>query len=175
MDRRKFLAAAAVVTVAGGVVAGGVVAKAAVAQADLAQLFADLQALQGKQVQSSGVWSASEVFQHCAASIQGSMQGYPVHKSAIFKASAGKVAFTVFQAAGAMRHSLSEVIPGMPVLDAKVPFAESLTQLLATLQMFIDFSGQLQPHFAYGELSYADYALAHQMHIRNHLGEFIVT
>lgn len=169
MDRRKFLASAAVVTVA-----SAVLVKATFTQADLPRLIQDLQALQGKNVQSHGAWSASEVFQHCAASIVGSMQGYPVHKSAVFKATAGKAAFTIFQAAGAMRHPLAEAIPGMPALNGELPLTDALTQLLASLQNFIEFKGQLQAHFAYGELSYEEYALAHQMHIRNHLTEFSV-
>ncbi len=167
MNRRKFLVSAAALSLV-----GATVGKAAIAQADLAQLLAELQALTGKDVKTVGVWSASEVFQHCAASIQGSMQGYPEHKSAMFKATAGKAALTVFQAAGAMRHSLAEPIPGMPALDAQMPFHQALAQLISSLQSFIAFKGQLQPHFAYGELSHADYALAHQLHIRNHLNEF---
>jgi len=169
MDRRKFLVSAAVVSVV-----GVTVGNAAVAKADLSQLLTDLQALQGKNVSSNGAWSASEVFQHCAASIQGSMQGYPVQKSAAFQATVGKAALTVFQAVGAMRHSLSEPIPGMPALDAKLPFAQALAQLLTSLQAFIEFNGTLKPHFAYGELSHADYALAHQLHIRNHVTEFVI-
>lgn len=169
MDRRKFLVSAAVVSVV-----GFSVGKAVTAQADLSKLLSDLEAMQGKNVSSTGLWSASEVFQHCAASIQGSMQGYPVHKSAVFQATVGKAALTVFQAVGAMRHSLSEPIPGMPAFDAQLPFAQALTQLIASLQAFIEFKGALKPHFAYGELSHADYALAHQLHIRNHLTEFVI-
>ncbi len=59
MDRRKFLVSAAVVSMV-----GVTVGKAAVAKAALLQLFSELQALQGKAVSSTGVWSASEVFQH---------------------------------------------------------------------------------------------------------------
>lgn len=168
MDRRKFLVSAAVVSVV-----GVTVGKAAIAQADLSKLLSDLESMQGKNVSSTGLWTPSEVFQHCAASIQGSMQGYPEHKSAVFQATVGKAALTVFQAVGAMRHSLSEPIPGMPALDTQLPFAQALTQLIASLQAFIEFKGPLKSHFAYGELSYADYALAHQLHIRNHLTEFV--
>ncbi len=35
-------------------------------------------------------------------------------------------------------------------------------------------TGPLQPHFAYGPLSRADYALAHALHIANHQDEIEV-
>lgn len=169
MNRRTFLVTALVVAVP----SFGLV-KAHVAKADLPQLMQTLQALADQPVQTTGVWSAAEIFQHCAGSIEGSMKGYPVHKSPAFKATIGKLAFTGFQAAGAMRHGLAEAIPGMPAFDPQLPFEQALAQLLTSLQRFIEYSGPLQPHFAYGELTHDEYALAHAMHISNHLSEFVI-
>ena len=39
----------------------------------------------------------------------------------------------------------------------------------ARLERFASYSGELQPHFAYGALNHADYAQAHVLHLYNHL------
>jgi len=45
---------------------------------------------------------------------------------------------------------------------------------IAALNDFDNYSGALKPHFAFGMLSKSDYALAHVLHINNHLQEFAV-
>lgn len=167
MDRRAFIASGIAVAAIGTL---GV--KAQLAQADLPALLAQLTQFQGKTLTTQGVWSVSEVFQHCTLSIIGSMQGYPEAKSAVFQATVGQAAFQVFKAAGAMRHHLSEHIPGLSTLDKTLSNDEALAGLIAALSQFSQYQGPLAPHFAYGQLSHADYALAHQLHIRNHLQEF---
>ena len=78
------------------------------------QVLADLQ---GKTLQSIRGWSPSEVFNHCAQSIDYSIDGYPELKAAWFRHSLGPAAFAVFSARGAMRHPLDEAIPGAAALD----------------------------------------------------------
>ena len=110
MQRRTFLIGTTALIATGGL---GLYAGKALHSYDLTSLLQQLQALRGKEIRHSGVWSASEVFQHCAQSIAGSLEGYPEHKSLLFQQSIGKLALHTFQPAGAMRHSLSEPIPGM--------------------------------------------------------------
>lgn len=169
MKRRTLLKTAVTVPV---VLASGAVGVAAVAQGkeyDLSSLFEELQALDGQHLRSGTTWSVSEVFQHCAQSIRGSMDGYPQHYSAAFKLTAGRVAFTVFRASGTMRHNLTEGLPGLPAADAAVEQHAALHRLLAALQDFSAYQGPLAPHFAYGELDKPAYTAAHWLHIRNHL------
>jgi hypothetical protein len=52
---------------------------------------------------------------------------------------------------------------------------EALARLTTALQDFDGYNGALKPHFAFGTLSKSDYALAHVLHINNHLQEFAVT
>ena len=167
MDRRAFIVSGIAVAAIGTL---GV--KAQFAQADLPALLTQLAQFRGKTLSKQGEWSVSEVFQHCTLSVIGSMQGYPEAKSAVFQATVGQAAFAVFKAAGAMKHHLSEHIPGLATLDKTLSDDDALAGLIAALSEFSQYQGPLAPHFAYGQLSHADYALAHQMHILNHLQEF---
>jgi hypothetical protein len=172
MQRRTFLlGSTAMVAVA----ALGVSAGKALHSYDLAALLQQLTTFRGKDLQHSGVWSASEVFQHCAQSIAGSLDGYPAHKSPLFQHSVGKLALSTFQAAGAMHHPLSDPIPGMAALAPQLPLSQSLELLITQLQRFLQSSdAELQPHFAYGKLNKADYQAAHWLHISQHLSELTV-
>jgi hypothetical protein len=112
-------------------------------------------------------WSLAQVFEHAAQSIEYSLDGYPQTKPARFQHSAGALAFAVFDRLGAMRHSLSEAIPGAPALVAlDIPTAAQ--SLLAALGRFEGHRGALAPHFAYGALDHAQYTRAHLMHLSDH-------
>ena len=110
MKRRTLLKTAVAVPL---VLAGGAAGVSAVARSkeyDLSGLLQELQALNGQRLRSGTAWSVSEVFQHCAQSIRGSMDGYPQHYSSLFKHTAGSAALAVFRAAGSMRHNLTDRI-----------------------------------------------------------------
>ena len=130
------------------------------------QVLADLQ---GKTLESLRGWSPSQVFNHCAQSIDYSIDGYPDLKPAWFRHSLGPAAFAVFSARGAMRHPLDEVIPGAAPLLEPASQAEALQRLQMAFERFASHAGELQPHFAYGALSHAEYGQAHVMHLYNHL------
>ena len=126
-------------------------------------------------IEKSGAWNAFQVFNHCAQSVEFSMTGFPQSKSAIFQRTAGPLAFSIFSAKGAMSHSLDEVIPGAPVLVADGDVLLALNRLTLALQHFAAYEGELKPHFAFGLLNKPDYAVAHVLHINNHLQEFRVS
>lgn len=130
------------------------------------QVLADLQ---GKTLQSVRGWSPSQVFNHCAQSIDYSIDGYPELKPAWFRHSLGPAAFAVFSARGAMRHPLDEVIPGAAPLHEPSSQDQALQRLQMAFERFASHAGELQPHFAYGALSHAEYGQAHVMHLYNHL------
>jgi hypothetical protein len=129
-----------------------------------------LQQLGSTVLRSEQGWSPAEVFNHCAQSVDYSMDGYPQLKPAWFRQSVGPAVFDLFAARGGMRHPLDEAIPGAPALDEPASQELALQRLQASMQRFADFRGPLQPHFAYGELTHAEYVLAHVMHLYNHLG-----
>lgn len=170
MRRRTLLKGAAL----GGVAALGVgywalpagPRPAAVSLEGARQVLADLQ---GKTLQSIRGWSPSEVFNHCAQSIDYSIDGYPEMKPAWFRHSLGPAAFAVFSARGAMRHPLDEAIPGAAVLSEPASQVLALQRLQAAFERFAGHQDELQPHFAYGALDHAEYAEAHVLHLYNHL------
>jgi hypothetical protein len=143
--------------------------KATVVIASIGEMQERLTALKsGKLISQSG-WAPYKVFVHLAQSIEYSMTGYPEMKSEAFQQTAGKAAFFVFSTAGAMRHNLSEPIPGAPAISDNDDVNGAIDSVIAALQKFENYQGEIKPHFAYGSLSKADFANAHVMHIENHL------
>ncbi|MGX5203001.1 DUF1569 domain-containing protein [Aliikangiella sp. IMCC44632] len=168
--------------ITGVLAASGLTALAGYAYLSSAPQHAHLSISQAKQrlaayalapkIISHNQWNPAQTLTHLAQSIEFSMQGYPIHHSVAFKQTIGPLAFLVFKRHGKMRHNLTEVIPGAPQLtqlgSAKATqFA--LARLINALNVFERYKGELQPHFAYGTLSHADYQLAHAMHIDDHL------
>jgi hypothetical protein len=124
-----------------------------------------------RAVHTTGAWPLSSVLDHLAQSIEMSIDGFPQPKAALFQMTAGRAAFAVFRARGKMSHGLAEPIPGAPPLDIGGDWKPAARRLRAAIARFQSHPGALKPHFAYGELSKDDYALAHCMHIANHQEE----
>ena len=102
------------------------------------------------------------------------MAGFPESKGTVFQTLLGKPAFAVFSARGEMRHGLAEPIPGAYTIADDGPIDVAIDKLLASIAAFAAHSTPLQPHFAYGELSKADYESAHVLHFLNHMNEITV-
>ncbi len=119
----------------------------------------------------TGQWNAFQIFSHCAQSIEFSMQGFPEHKSEIFKNTVGHLAFSAFSAKGKMTHDLSEAIPGAPHIANDGALHDAIIRLKSAFINFKEFNGDLAPHFAYGELTKQEYEIAHVIHFYNHLQE----
>jgi hypothetical protein len=128
-----------------------------------------------KESKSIGSWNISQIMQHCAQSIEFSMEGFPLNKSKVFQNTLGSTAFFVFSIRGRMNHSLSEPIPGAGVLIDSISIQDSWTKLDKALENFYKFQGDLFPHFAYGNLSKSDYEKAHTFHLANHWEEIDIS
>lgn len=114
-------------------------------------------------------WDVARTFDHCARSITHSMQGFPLLKPVLFRATVGSLVFRAFDAIGQMRHDLLQEIPGDPEPLTPQRADEALAQLRERIHAFDRWTGPLQPHFAYGRLTKGQYERAHSMHIANHL------
>ncbi len=112
-------------------------------------------------------WALPQVLEHLAQSVNFSLDGFPEAKSAFFQSTAGSAAFAVFKWRGKMSHGLTEPIPGAPALKL-LTVSDGVQTLRAALARFDSHTGALKPHFAYGTLNKADYALAHALHVQNH-------
>ncbi|MEO0619041.1 MAG: DUF1569 domain-containing protein [Pseudomonadota bacterium] len=121
---------------------------------------------------STGSWSVARTFDHLRQGIEFSMAGYPEEKSKLFQKTIGHLAFSVFRARGAMTHALDEVIPGERLAASSRDPLIARADLIRALEDFRDSDGTLKPHFAYGKLDKSDYAIAHVLHIQNHMDEF---
>ncbi|UUZ76786.1 DUF1569 domain-containing protein [Polaromonas sp. P1(28)-13] len=73
-----------------------------------------------------------------------------------------------------MSHSLSEPIPGAAALSREGDWRPGSARLRTAVTRFTNHQGPLKPHFAYGALSKADFALAHVFHIANHQDEIVL-
>ena len=113
-------------------------------------------------------WSLSQTLAHCAQSIEYSLQGFPVAKSELFQQTLGRAAFSVFAWRGRMHHDLAEPIPGAQALAPTLDKHQALARLHTAANAFATATGPLQPHFAYGALTRAQYEQAHAMHLANH-------
>ena len=122
---------------------------------------------------TTGVWPLAAVLDHLAQSVEMSMQGFPQSKGALFQQTAGAAAFAFFKWRGAMSHGLSEPIPGAPALAASGDWHATASRLRQAVVSFSAWQGPLQPHFAYGALSKADFVLAHSFHVANHQDEIL--
>lgn len=125
-------------------------------------------------VKAIGAWPMGAVLEHLAQSIEMSMDGFPQPKSAFFQSTAGSAAFAYFKWRGQMSHGLAEPIPGAPALGAGADWKPGAQRLRRAIARFNAHNGVLQPHFAYGHLSKADFAQAHSFHIANHQDEILV-
>lgn len=126
---------------------------------------------------ASGAWRATGSFDlpqtlhHAAQSVEFSLRGFPEMKSSVFRATVGSAAFAVFNARGAMSHSLAEPIPGAPALAPGQALDVAIARLQIALSDFEAHNGPLAPHFAYGALDKPQYTRAHLMHLANHWQE----
>ena len=124
-------------------------------------------------VRTTGAWPLSSILDHCAQSVEMSIDGFPRSKGALFQGTAGRAAFALFRLKGRMRHGLDQPIPGAPALAAGADWKPAAQRLRTAIARFEAHDGTLAPHFAYGALSKADFALAHAMHIANHRDEVV--
>ena len=179
-DRRRFVVSSAGVGAA--FVAGGLAGCTGDAASDRQLRFASLAAAsdelarlaEAKELVSSAASGWGQTLDHCAQSIEFSMNGFPQSKSALFQRTIGAAAIGVFAWRGRMTHDLSEPIPGAPALDAGADPVQAVERLRASMRKFASWSQPLRPHFAYGALSKPEYEAAHAMHLANHLSAFRV-
>jgi hypothetical protein len=125
-------------------------------------------------MRSTTDWKMRAVLEHLAQSVEMSMEGFPQPKSALFQSTAGAAAFAFFKLRGRMSHGLTEPIPGAQALTQTDDWKPGAARLRAAVRRFQAHSGALQPHFAYGALSHADFALAHTFHFANHQDEIVL-
>ncbi len=178
MDRRRFITGFAIggLTVVGfgtGFATTAVRSRKHPFFSSLSQVETWLNESASVGLSTTGAWPLATILGHCAQSIEFSLSGFPELKSATFRRVVGPAAYTVFSALGGTRHGLSELIPGTQRADVDAPLAKSLERLRAAIASFRSHTGDLAPHFAYGDLTHAQAERAHAMHFSEHLSEVV--
>lgn len=141
----------------------------------LADALRELERLaNASQLKRDAVWTWPQTLVHCAQSIEYSLTGFPQAKPPLFQRTVGNAAFGVFSWRGHMSHDLAEPIPGAPALDVGSDTAAAVIRLQSAIRDFLAARQPLQPHFAYGELTRAEYERAHAMHLADHFSAFDV-
>jgi hypothetical protein len=171
MNRRQFLHASLLAPV---VLVLGSKLVATLRPYPLSDILVQLKALPPERLKSSRQWNPSQILQHCSQSISYSIDGYPEARSPFFQYTIGKLAVNAFAASGQLHHPLEEGIPGAPLLEPSLPNDVALRELIFTLQQFIDWQGALQPHFAFGSLTKAQYYSVHYLHLKSHLAKISI-
>lgn len=131
--------------------------------------FRRLEFLDLGTIESSGDWGLGRTFSHLAQGVEFSITGYPEELPRLIQMTAGKFAFTLFKFRGRMSHTLDAEIPGELIAD--VTAADGVDRLCRALEEFRDHDGGRRPHYAYGPLAKDQFALAHLLHIEDHLQE----
>jgi hypothetical protein len=169
MKRREFIITTTLITTGG------------MSMADLPKVQSLSEALQwldkldkATKISTTGKFQVVSVLEHLSQSIEMSLDGFPQPKSALFQNTVGSLAFGFFKLRGRMSHGLDEPIPGATALTAGGDWKPAAGRLRAAIARFEGHQGALKPHFAYGNLTKTDFALAHAFHIANHQDEFIV-
>ncbi len=116
-------------------------------------------------------WPWPRVLEHCAQSIEYSLDGFPKPKPAFIRATVGKFVARRFLRRGHLSHSLEAAIPGAPALSESDAEA-ALGRLRDAVARFERHAGPYADHFVFGRLDKPDYDSLHAMHIENHLGAF---
>ena len=116
----------------------------------------------------AGAWPLARAIHHVTLGVEYSLDGYPVLRSALFRATVGRIAAARFLRAGVMRHDCAKPLPGEP--EGALPsLDDAQARLEAAVARFQRHAGPLAPHFAFGVLDKARYERVHAMHLADHL------
>lgn len=127
------------------------------------QVLAELDRLEGADRPSLG-----RILAHCAQSIEYGLEGFPVARAWIFRATIGRLAKWKFLRDGALKHDLDAEIPGAPSVEGTT-FSDGVARLREAIARFRAHQGPLAPHFAYGPLSRDEAERLQSMHVADHL------
>lgn len=111
-------------------------------------------------------WSLYKVLNHLAMTAEGALNGFPENDAPAVQA-VQKIGFNAFVAQGFMSHDLSAPVPG-PEIPDDGPLPEAFLRIRNAISDFQNYTGELYPHFAYGNLTYDEWELANAFHIADH-------
>ncbi|WP_256255050.1 DUF1569 domain-containing protein [Streptomyces sp. cf124] len=111
----------------------------------------------------------SRTLRHCAETVRCSVTGCPQLRPALFRATAGALAKSVFLRRGTMKHPLGAEIDRAPSLDPRLPTAEAVADFADAVALFTGAVGEHAPHPAYGRCTHDEFARLRAIHLAEHL------
>lgn len=141
----------------------------------LDQVLAELALIEANQpIALQQPWSLYKILNHTAQSMEYSLTGYPEMDPAS-RQTLAKIVFNYFKKQGFMNHTLDAVVPGAPEIPDDGPVEEGFLRLRNAISDFQNFTGELHPHFSYGELTREEWEIAHSMHCADHFSSMTYT
>lgn len=118
-------------------------------------------------------WSFMHICTHCSQTILCSITGYSQLKPWIIRKTIGPSILRWFFYRNKMHHNLQAELIGASPID--VSNREPLDVLIKAIDQFINYKGELKPHFVFGDLSKDQYDRYFTLHIKDHLNEVSFT
>ena len=109
---------------------------------------------------------------HCGQSVRCSLTGYPKMRSALFRATLGRIALRKFLGQGYLSHDRAAQLAGTECIPTQVTLDDGADQLRSAIAAFRAHEGPLAPHLAFGVMPRELYARVHAMHVADHLSAF---
>ncbi len=114
-----------------------------------------------------GAWSWAQTLEHCAQSIDCSIDGYPKLKPRLVRATIGRWVVGRFVRRGWFHHDLAAPVPGAPAVTSDDAEAAHL-RLRDAIERYLDHDGPLRPHFVFGDPDKPSFDKVHAMHLADH-------
>lgn len=178
MTRKSFLrltAGAALAASVGGLTVGCGKRGRNLKFSSLDQVLAELALLEANApVALQQPWSLYKILNHAAQSMEYSMTGYPQLDPAA-RQTLARLVFNYFRSQGFMNHDLGAPVPGAPEIPDDGPLEDGYLRLRNAISDFRNFTGELFPHFSYGQLTREEWEIAHSMHCADHFSSMTYT
>lgn len=135
----------------------------------------DLCSLRNYLTQQSGAqittqhWPLIHICTHCSQTILCAMTGYPQLKPWLIRKTIGPCVLNWFFYRNQMHHNLQADLLGASPID--VNDRPAIEILIQAIDQFLNYHGELHPHFVFGDLSKQQYDRYFTLHIKDHLSE----
>lgn len=133
----------------------------------LEEAIAEVKRLENLPKKTTGVWSYYQILDHCAEGIESSMDGYKGSAPWLIRKTIGQMMKHKTFLQGFMDHG--GLNPTAPKTREEGDEKKAQERLFNAINRFKNFTGKLQLHPFFDELSREEFEKLHSYHIANHL------
>lgn len=128
----------------------------------------ELEEIESSVVETTGLWSLGQIYQHCAINLEHIMSSYPRILPLFVRRTIGPWAFRSMLKKGYMTEG--NINPNAPKVREEIDFGPELKRLKANLIKFRNYEGPFPEHPFFGKLSLPEWKTLQSYHLANHLG-----